>query len=161
MSRTPALSRDETLARLMNAMQEASGLSVLHSTEMARRLGINSTDLECLDLITRAGEMSPTALAQATGVTTGAITGVLDRLERAGFVKRGAAEGDRRRLVIRPVPEAVRKASALGEPMARAITGRLAAFDDRKLALLLEMVGQANDAARSAIAELASSPKKP
>lgn len=150
--------RAELIGQLMERMREVSGLSVLYSDAMARRMGINATDLECFDMVLRAGEISPTTLAQQVGVTTGAITGVLDRLERAGLVVRHAAADDRRRLVIRPAPEAAGRALALGKPMADAVSAKLGRYDRRELQLLLEMIGDATDAAREAIMALEASP---
>jgi DNA-binding MarR family transcriptional regulator len=62
-------------------MCDASGQGVMYSQAVAQRLGINSTDLECLDHIVLRGPLIAGALAEATGLTTGAITGVIDRLE--------------------------------------------------------------------------------
>jgi hypothetical protein len=59
-------------------MCDASGQGVMYSQAVAQRLGINSTDLECLDHIVLRGPLTAGALAEATGLTTGAITGVID-----------------------------------------------------------------------------------
>src|SRR5262245_31160826 len=95
--------RQELVAALNVAMREASGQGMLYSQAVAQRLGINSTDLECLDYIVR-GPVTAGALAEATGLTTGAITGVIDRLERAGFAKREADANDRRKVLVRITP---------------------------------------------------------
>ena len=70
----------------------------------AERLGINATDLKCLELAVGEDEITPTRLAELTGLTSGAITGVLDRLERRGIVRREADPDDRRRVVVRVDP---------------------------------------------------------
>src|SRR5258708_23568286 len=72
--------RRELEAALNAAMRDVSGQGVLYSQAVAGRLGMNSTDLECLDHISR-GPVTAGRLAQLTGLTTGAITGVIDRLE--------------------------------------------------------------------------------
>src|ERR1700733_11041636 len=102
-------SRKELITKLAAAMRDVSGLSVLHSQAVAGRLGINSTDLECLDLVER-GPVAAGALAGATGLTTGAITGVIDRLERAGFVRREADSADRRKVLVRALPKVAEEA---------------------------------------------------
>ena len=71
---------------------------------VAERLGINATDLKCLELAVGEDDISPTRLAELTGLTSGAITGVLDRLERRGIVRREADPTDRRRIVVRVDP---------------------------------------------------------
>jgi hypothetical protein len=77
--------------------------SVATHEAIADRLGINPTDLRCLGLATLEPGLTPTRLAELAGLTTGAITGVLDRLERAGFVRREADPDDRRRLRVQLV----------------------------------------------------------
>src|SRR5215470_12526923 len=66
----------------------------------ADRYGLNRTDMRALDIVGRAGPMAPTNLARLLGFTTGGVTTVLDRLERAGYIRRRPSPGDRRRLEV-------------------------------------------------------------
>ena len=66
----------------------------------ADRYGLNRTDMRALDIVGRAGPLAPTALARLLGFTTGGVTTVLDRLERAGYVRRRPDPADRRRQVV-------------------------------------------------------------
>ena len=66
----------------------------------ADQYGLNRTDMRALDLVGRAGPLAPTALARLLGFTTGGVTTVLDRLERAGSIRRRPDPADRRRLVV-------------------------------------------------------------
>src|SRR5271169_2597023 len=66
----------------------------------AERYGLNRTDMRALDIVGRAGPLAPTDLARQLGFTTGGVTTVLDRLERAGYIRRRPGSGDRRRLLI-------------------------------------------------------------
>ena len=84
---------------------------------VAARLGLNGTDLRSLDLIGSEPEMTPSRLAELTGLTTGAVTGILDRLERAGFVRREADPDDRRRTLVRVDPERLAEMTALYRPL--------------------------------------------
>ena len=77
---------------------------VFHQT-IADRLGLNPTDHKCLELLHRAQHPTAGDLAIATGLTTGAVTGVIDRLEQRGFVRREAHPTDRRKVIIRVIPE--------------------------------------------------------
>jgi DNA-binding MarR family transcriptional regulator len=78
---------------------------VLLLEAVAARLGLNPTDLKCLDLVAGEDTVTPGHLAELSGLTTGAVTGVLDRLEAAGLVRRELDPADRRRFVIRMVPD--------------------------------------------------------
>lgn len=85
----------------MLALRRAGSVMQLLGQAAAERIGINSTDLNCLNIITLGGPMTAGELAKATGLTTASITGVLDRLEESGFVRRERDASDRRRVVIR------------------------------------------------------------
>ncbi len=70
------------------------------------------TDHKCAEILLRSGPLTAGDLAQRTGLTTGAITGVIDRLEKAGFVRRGKDPGDRRRVIIKPFAGKIEKVIA-------------------------------------------------
>ena len=74
--------------------------SVLFRNAIARRLNLNITDSECLSLLSIKGVLTPTELARYTGLTTGSTTAMLDRLERAGYIKRRPNPADRRGILI-------------------------------------------------------------
>ena len=87
---------------------------------VAECVGLNVTDHKCLDVLVRSGPMTAGQLAQLTGLTTGAVTGVLDRLERAGFVRRQSDPSDRRRVIAQPlIEQAERKIAPLFAGLAR------------------------------------------
>jgi DNA-binding MarR family transcriptional regulator len=155
------MSRDELVAALNRAMRDASGQGVLYSQAVAERLGINSTDLECLDIIVMRGPVTAGELARATGLTTGAITGVIDRLDRAGFAKREHDAADRRKVLVRALPAVERRVVPLFKPMERAALSALAAYDDKELALLLDFLLRAHEAALAAMAMLRAEPTGP
>ena len=81
---------------------------------LAERLGLNATDLRGLELVLAEPGLSPGRLAEASGLTTGAITGVLDRLESSGFVRRESDPADRRRVVVQPTPAAAEAGKSIG-----------------------------------------------
>src|SRR5215216_1384515 len=80
---------------------------------VADHVGVNRTDNRCIDLIDQAGGMTAGELARAAGLTTGAVTAVVDRLETAGFARRVADPADRRRVRI----EATEKVWEVNEPL--------------------------------------------
>jgi DNA-binding MarR family transcriptional regulator len=145
--------REDLYAALNAAMREASGQGVLYSQLVAARLGIHSTDLECLDWIAR-GPVTAGALADATGLTTGAITGVIDRLERAGFAVREPDPRDRRKVLVRALPAVAKQIGPLFAPMERAAMASLARYSEKELLLILDFLNQSRETAATALAEL-------
>ena len=79
--------------------------TIMFHQSVADRLGLNVTDHKCLDFLLMYGPSTAGELAQRSSLTTGAITAVIDRLERAGFVQREADPDDRRRVIVTPVFE--------------------------------------------------------
>ena len=88
--------RAATEAALDQALRATSAQSVLFSQAVADRVGISATDLETLDILVRSGPLTAGRLAELTGLTTGAITGLVDRLERRGYAHREPHPTDRR-----------------------------------------------------------------
>lgn len=80
---------------------------VLHNQVVTQRMGLGSSDSQFLSLLDLHGPLTPGRLAELTGLTTGTVTGVIDRLERAGFVRRTRDIGDRRKILVTPVAEAM------------------------------------------------------
>jgi DNA-binding MarR family transcriptional regulator len=106
---------------------------------IANRFGLNPTDYKSLDLARhQEGGITPGRLAELTGLTTGAITAALDRLERAGFVRRERDVVDRRKVIVRVLPEARRKLAPLFAALAEAMTALHETYDADELALILE-----------------------
>src|SRR5688572_19438670 len=77
-----------------------STATILFHAAVADRLGINVTDVKCYSLLRQRGAMTAGELSEKTGLTTGAITGVVDRLEKAGLVQRRRDAHDRRRVIV-------------------------------------------------------------
>jgi DNA-binding MarR family transcriptional regulator len=149
------LKRNELIAALNQAMRDASGQGVLFSQMVAGRVGIHSTDLECIDYIIR-GPVTAGELARATGLTTGAITGVIDRLESAGFARRERDEADGRKVLVRALPAVQRRLGPLFKPMERAAMAVLSDYSDMELALLLDFMTRSHKAALEATTDLGS-----
>lgn len=150
--------RQQLEAALNAAMRDVSGQGVLYSQAVAERLGMNSTDLECLDHILR-GPVTAGRLAEATGLTTGAITGVIDRLEHIGLAQREHDPGDRRKILVRALPAVGERVAPLFVPMECAANALLSGYRDDELALLLDFLTRARDAALTATSELRAIPE--
>lgn len=142
--------REEILASVNHALREVGALCTFYSQLVADRLGINSTDLECLDLIVLRDGVAAGDLARATGLTTGAVTGVIDRLEKAGFARRAADPLDRRRVLVQPTADVQQRIAPLYAPMERFADDALAGFDETQLAFALAFLNRLQSAGLAA-----------
>jgi len=106
----------------------------------AHRFGINRTDLRALDLIGQAGVTSPTALATALGMSTGATSAVLDRLEAAGYARREPDPDHRRRTRVRQTARAEELGEAIFGPVIRGTISQATAYPDTALASIAEFL---------------------
>ncbi len=139
--------RPELIAELSERTgRELATRTVLFHHAMAARLGLNATDLKCLDLL-RQTQTPLTAgnLAAQTGLTGGAITGVADRLETAGFVERIRDPNDRRRWELRPRGDRQAEITSLFAPLASAMAHLCANYTNDELALLTDFLTQLSD----------------
>jgi len=92
----------ENLLHIFNEqLRHFSTDTILFHQAVAERLGLNSTDHKCLDIILRNQPITAGNLSDLTGLTTGTVTGVIDRLEKAGYVFREKDQDDRRKVIIR------------------------------------------------------------
>jgi len=146
--------RSKMARELDEAMRKASAQGVLFSQLVARRLGISSTDLECLDVIALRESVTAGELAAATGLTTGAVTGVIDRLEQSGFALRERDEDDRRKVLVRALPAVERSITPLFEPMQRAMSAAIAGYGEDELALLIDFLTRVHKETVAATASL-------
>lgn len=123
-----------TLDHFRAASRRYSDSSILLHEAIARKAGLPGTDHKYLGLIMQQGAMTAGELAKATGLTTGAVTGLVDRLEAKKLVERRYDENDRRKVLIAPVSANVKK---LIQPLFKELQQRtqelLASFTDREL----------------------------
>jgi len=113
---------------------------MLHST-VADKLGLNPSDHKCVDLIhSQVDPLTAGGLAELTGLSTGAITGVLDRLERAGFVARAHDPNDRRRVVIRCTPERAPDLRPFFAPLRAAMLKFCERYSNEELEVILSFM---------------------
>src|ERR1700733_7477604 len=141
-----ALSRPKARAALAqeleHAGQRASAQGVFFGQTVANRGGISASDLECLDFLNLEGRVTAGRLAEVTGLTTGAITGVVDRLEQAGLVRRERDDNDRRKVFIATVPENIARVGRFYEHMQQAMLKLWETYSEPELRLLLCFAAQ-------------------
>ncbi len=137
----PRSDRATQAASLEDALRNVSALSVLFGQAVADRAGMNPTDLESLDLLVRHGPMTAGRLAELTGLTTGAITGLVDRLERRGFARREPHPTDRRVVIVRPLYEnAEPELGPSYAAMQQAMDELMSRYDANELAVLVDFL---------------------
>ena len=122
------------------------------------RLDLKPTDLECLELISRHGPISPSALARRAGLHAATMTGVLDRLERGGWIERGRDTADRRGVVVqvaRGRGAEVLRLYLVDSGMNTAMDEICAQYSDEELELLTSFLQRTADAGRAAAERLA------
>ena len=137
--------RKDLLRQLDETLRKVGAQSVLMSDTVGRLVGLNSTDLECLDLLYLSGPITAGRLAGHTGLTTGAMTAVIDRLERAGFVRRMRDASDRRRVLVTARPPGILRIEPLYRRLAESTASLNAAYDDRQLAVVVDYLSRAVD----------------
>jgi DNA-binding MarR family transcriptional regulator len=137
------------------AMRRAGSIMQLLGQVSAERIGINVTDLNCLNIVALTGPMTAGDLAKATGLTTASITGVLDRLEEGGFVQRERDPKDRRRVIVNlKAGPGLREIAPTFGPLLKAWRATAASYTDEELQLLLEFQGRLEDIVRGQLARL-------
>ncbi len=152
-------SRAELLDALDRVLRQVGAQSVLMSDTIAGRVGLNSTDLECLDLLFLAGPTTAGRLAEHTGLTTGAMTAVLDRLERARFLRRRRDADDRRRVLVEVLPRALETLGPFYAPLATAMSRLHNRYGERELALIVEYLSRALEVSAGHVKWLGTQPQ--
>ena len=101
---SPPAGRAERIAALTIAVRQVIAATVLRFEKIAQQVGVNATDMQCLNILDFEGPVTAGRLAELTGLTTGAMTTAIDRLEKAGYVRRVRDPQDRRRVIVQEVP---------------------------------------------------------
>jgi len=147
--------RKQLAAAFGEGFRKTSSLMQLLGQAAADRIGLNATDLNCLNILSFSGEMTAGELARATGLSTASITGVADRLEEAGYVRRERTPKDRRRVVIRLVLErALQDVAPVFLPLVLGWQAVVTQYTDDELRLIVEFYGQMEDVIRTHLARL-------
>jgi DNA-binding MarR family transcriptional regulator len=141
------VSRDkrQVFEELIGEIQRSQLATDRFDQAVADAAGLNRTDMRCLDVLGREGPVTAGRLAEATGLTSGAMTTALDRLERAGFARRTRDSTDRRRVLVEMTPEAQRQAAAFYAPHMAHSERLFQRYDEQQLELLLEFVREGRE----------------
>lgn len=156
MSSSPkSKARAALIHDLETAVRRSSAQGVIFGQVVATTAGLSGSDLETVDFLNlENGRATAGRLAELTGLTTGAITGLVDRLERAGLVRRERDAVDRRKVFIAIVPEAVEKIGALYAPLQQAMLKEWSSYSDDELKLLLRFTTRGYEVMLAATAQV-------
>jgi DNA-binding MarR family transcriptional regulator len=142
-------------AAIKEALRELSIQLSLLNHHVGARVELKDVDLDCLDLISRNGPLSPSALARRAGLHPATMTGIIDRLERGGWVARDRGTSDRRAVLIRALRDRNSELLHLYSGMNTSVDQICAEYSDAELRLLTDFLRRTADAGRTATDELA------
>jgi DNA-binding MarR family transcriptional regulator len=155
MSATP---KSKLVDELIAAFRDSGNQDAAFENLAAERLGIGRTDLHCINAIENAGGLTAGQLAERAGLTSGAVTGVVDRLERAGFARRVPDPDDRRRVKLEVTPEFYARAAAIWGPLREDWEAALSArFTAAELSRITEFLRLTNEVGRRQLKRLGES----
>src|SRR5215472_15069239 len=160
MSRGSEETRATLLAELARELRQFSGLSASYFRAAAARSGMTATDLQGIDRLAITGPTTAGQLADLTGLTTGAITGMLNRLEEAGLVRRERDPNDGRRVIVQLEgdKEEMHEVGPIFASLGKAWDEMASYYDDEQIAFLLEFLKRSNTISRQEIARLREVP---
>lgn len=153
--------RPDLLGELAREMRQRNGLSASFVRALAARIGMTVTDMEVIESLTSTGPMTAGQLADLTGLTTGAITGMLNRLEEAGYVRRERDPGDARKVIVQLAPDTnhMRGIGPAFDSIGKAWEEQIAQYDDEQIAFLLDFFKRSNAVTRQEIQWLREGPR--
>lgn len=154
--------RAELLDQVMHESRRGGSIGTLHNRAAADLIGMNQTDWDCLDVLDWTGPISAGELAKRVGLTSGAITGVLDRLAKSGLARRVSDPRDRRRVIVELTIDLDARPSDARQAALRESFGQLAEdmiaiseeFEVRQLATILRWLRAGNEAVERSTARM-------
>jgi DNA-binding MarR family transcriptional regulator len=129
--------QDEKINDLMMALRRFTRSTLMLQHVIAGSIGLQATEAECIDYLQEMGPSTAGALAKVTRLTTGAVTNLIDRLEKAGFVKRGPDPTDRRKVIVSFIPDHHRQAHLHYSKLAADVEHLFKSYNEIELELLL------------------------
>ena len=152
------MKREEIIEAITQKFREMSTETIMFHQAVADVLGLYVTDHKCLDLLYRFGAMPAGKLTELTGLTTGAVTGIIDRLEEAAYVRRTNDPKDRRRTIVEPIrnKKLERKIEVIFSPLHERMYKLLSSYSDSELAFLHDATTEFIDQTREESKKLRS-----
>jgi DNA-binding MarR family transcriptional regulator len=141
---TKELSKKELLEQLYDLGHASSNATIQYHQAAAEVFGLNATDMKTIPLLTQRESISAGDLADILGLTTGAITSVIDRLEKIGLVERIVDPTDRRKVLVCIRPEGLAKIYGAYQPMGDAMQALHEQYDAQQLEIIIGFLEKSN-----------------
>ena len=142
----PRRSKNELIDELIREFRVSGNQDDAFDSLAAGRLGVSEADLRCLNIIENSGGLSAGELATQAGLTAGAVTGVIDRLERVGYARRVPDPADRRRVTVEVTPAFYKAAERISGPVAAewhsSLSGRFTIEELERVAAFLRATNE-------------------
>jgi DNA-binding MarR family transcriptional regulator len=153
------MKREELIQAINDKLREMSTETIMFHQAVADVLGLHITDHKCLDIIYRFGAMPAGRLAELTGLTTAAVTSIIDRLEEAGYVRRTNDPKDRRRTIVEPVQnkKLEKKLEMIFTPFHQKMYQLFSSYSDSELAFLVDVLTKSIELTREESKKLRTS----
>ena len=136
------MDKRQDIERVIRALRRVNFQGSIFGQTIAIRLGLSESDIDALELLIDTGAATAGKLSEVMGLTTGAVTRVVDRLEQAGYVRRVTDPADRRRVVVELVPERVATIESLLEALERAAAEEVDRYSPEQLATINDFLGR-------------------
>jgi len=148
--------RRRLTAEIKDSLRDLRNQLSMLNRQVGGRLDLKEIDLDCLDLISRSGPISPSTLARYAGLHPATMTGILDRLERAGWIARERDAADRRAVTLRALPDRGAEVFRLYAGMSSALDKICAGYDEEQLKVVADFLRKSaaagDDATRNLVA---------
>ena len=154
-------SRGELISEIVLAIQDEQTQNAFLSNAIAERLDVTSTELEVLGTLVARGPLSAGEIAQRTGLTSGAVTRLVDRLEQRGSVRRRADQNDRRRVLVEITSGAMHICEPFYGPLAREGTALLEKLTEKELEIVLRYLRTSYELTKKHTERVAAMPERP
>ncbi len=155
------MERRESLESVVRALRRVNFQGSIFGQSVAIRLGLSESDVDALELLIDTGAATAGKLAELMGLTTGAVTRVIDRLEQAGYVRRVSDPADRRRVVVEIVPEKVSTLEGMMSSLEEAAHEEAERYSPEQLALINEFLSRMADLTQTEAARLRTTTDDP
>jgi MarR family transcriptional regulator, organic hydroperoxide resistance regulator len=135
---------DQLRETVVRCLREFIAGSIIYNQQVADHVGLRLTDMQCINVLDLTGPSTPGELARSTGLTTGGVTVMLDRLEKAGYVKRVPNPRDRRSVLVRLNPTKLKKMQAFYGEINQRMAALLDETPDRELRSVVDLFSKMN-----------------